>query len=509
MKVRQKMANIFGTVDCVDYRNRGEAEKATAEMALAVSSSGTPQITTGQAGSSFSMGTTQEGGVVRSEDGTTHLVYSGQIFNKRDVAYRWGGEEDTGAFLLSGFSQGGINFLRELEGSFALAFYDERTRKLHLVGDPLGEKSLYVAHRSHGLHFASDLRELGAVHRLDKNADSAIGPHTVFDRVLKIEPGKVFEYNVFTGFPKITRLWQEEEDGGILSLRDPLQDLEESLNRSMLARIPPRPFALLWGGDLDSALLAAKMRPDLILACPVPGLERSERNAQAMADEIGVDYKKIGPEDAQLTTRPLSPIIGPDGPLKVDFLPEYWAYHYAASQRVRGMVSGLGVDELLLGYPRHMYFMSQMAGPLSSGSRIQALLAAARGEESPHTTYYNLIRRGRDHSGLARLVEAKFCLAKNFAQAVSLTDMAYSLPRDLAVSDLLADRFNLVTRYPFLAPDFVRACLNLPLPCKLDLRTCRTKIALEGPAEKAGVPRDIIYPDTAQDNSPSRTLSYA
>lgn len=500
------MANIFGTVDFPYSRRAGEAEKATAEMALAVSSSGSPQVTTDQAGL-FSMGTTQEGGVALSEDGISHLVYSGEIFNKREVAARWGWSEDTGEFLLSGVSQGGAKFLRELEGSFALAFYDGDTRKLYLTCDPLGEKSLYITHRPNGLHFASDLRELGAVHRLDRNADFSLGQSTVFDRVLRVEPGKILEYNVFTGFPRVTSL-RQEEDGGILPLRDPLREVEDSLNRSMLMRIPPRPFALLWGGDLDSALLAAKMRPDLILACPVPGLERSERNAAAMADLIGVDYKVIGPQDAQLTTKPLSPIIGPEGVLKVDSLPEYWAHHYAASQGIKGMVSGLGVDELLLGHARHMYFMSQMSGPLSSGSRIRALSAAARGEESPHTTYYNLIRRGRDHPGLAQIVQEKFMLASNCAQAMSLTDMAVRLPGALAVSDLLADRFNLATRYPFLAPDFVRACLNLPVQCKLDLRTCRTKIALEGLAEKAGVPRDIIYPDVAQE-SPSRTLNFA
>lgn len=503
------MANIFGTVHFPYRKNTGEAEKATAEMALAVSSSGSPQSVTDQNGL-FSMGTTQGGGVVCSEDGTTHLVYSGEIFNERDVAYRWGGGKDTGEFLLNGFSQGGAKFLRELEGSFALAFYDEQTRKLHLLCDPLGEKSLYIAYRPDGLYFASDLRELGAVHKLDKNADFAIGHRTVFDGVLKIEPGKLLEYNVSSGFPRMMSLWPEGEDGGLLHLEDPLKKLEDALNRSMLARMPPRPFALLWGGDIDSALLSMKMQPDLILACPVPGLERSVRNAERMADHIGVDYKEIGPEDAQLTTKPLSPIIGPDGPLKVDTLPEYWAYHYAASQGVRGMVSGLGVDELLLGHPRHMYFMSQMAGPLSSGSRIRALSAAARGEELPATTYYNLIRRGHDRPSLRWLVEEKFRLTHNFAQAVALTDMAVSLPRALAVSDMLADRFRLEIRYPSLAPDFVRACLNLPDECKIDVRTCRAKICLEELAIRAGVPRDIVYPDvTQQDNSPSRTLSYA
>lgn len=369
---------------------------------------------------------------------------------------------------------------------------------------------MYIAYRPDGLYFASDLRELGAVHRLDKNADFAIGQRTVFDGVLKMEPGKLLEYNVSSGFPRMMSLWPEGEDAGGLHLEDPLKKLEDAFNRSIMARMPPHPFALLWGGDLDSALLSMKMQPDLILACPVPGLERSVRNAQVMADLIGVDYKEIGPEDAQLTTKPLSPIMGPDGPLKVATLPEYWAYHYAASQRVRGMVSGLGVDELLLGYPRHMYFMSQMAGPLSSGSRIRALSAASRGEELPHTTYYNLIRRGHDRSSLRWLVEDKFRLAQNFAQAVALVDMAVSLPRALAVSDMLADRFGLEIRYPFLAPDFARACLNLPDECKFDLRTCRTKICLEGLATRAGVPRDIIYPDvTQQDNTPSRTLSYA
>lgn len=56
------MANIFGTVHFPYRKSTGEAEKATAEMAQAVSSSGSPQVVTDQNGL-FSMGTTQGGGV--------------------------------------------------------------------------------------------------------------------------------------------------------------------------------------------------------------------------------------------------------------------------------------------------------------------------------------------------------------------------------------------------------------------------------------------------------------
>jgi asparagine synthase (glutamine-hydrolysing) len=62
--------------------------------------------------------------------------------------------------LLHGFHDQGLDFLRKVHGSFAMAIYDHRRQALHLVTDRFGTRPLYWAAADEGLVFASTIKTL-------------------------------------------------------------------------------------------------------------------------------------------------------------------------------------------------------------------------------------------------------------------------------------------------------------------------------------------------------------
>src|SRR5262249_30384026 len=107
--------------------------------------------------------------------------------------------------LLAAFAQWGDEAVRRIEGMFAFALWDSRTRRLVLGRDRVGIKPLYYAVRGGRLVFASERKAvllLGDVPaRLDERGLARYltflwvpDPDTLFEGVKKLPPGHVAVY---------------------------------------------------------------------------------------------------------------------------------------------------------------------------------------------------------------------------------------------------------------------------------------------------------------------------
>ena len=106
-----------------------------------------------------------QGGVqpmsVRTPEGEVVLVYSGEAYNYTDLReeLRRAGEQfetssDT-EVVLRGYLRWGEGVAARLNGMFAFAIWDDRTRKLVMIRDRMGIKPLYVYPTSDGVLFGS------------------------------------------------------------------------------------------------------------------------------------------------------------------------------------------------------------------------------------------------------------------------------------------------------------------------------------------------------------------
>lgn len=143
---------------------------------------------------------------VSNEDGTLWIVFNGEIFNhvelRRDLlasGHRLATESDT-EVIVHLYEEHGPDCLQLLNGQFAMAIWDERSRKLFLARDRTGIRPLYYAKRPNALVFASEMKALLAHPEVSAEIDpcglneiftfwSTLAPQTVFRGIHALPPG--------------------------------------------------------------------------------------------------------------------------------------------------------------------------------------------------------------------------------------------------------------------------------------------------------------------------------
>lgn len=132
------------------------------------------------------------------------LAYNGEIYNYRDLRkllkYQCRTDSDT-EVLAAGLDEFGPDFLRRIDGMFALAWYDPPAGELILARDSNGAKPLYYGHLKGKLAFSSEIRALltlGFPRRVCLEAfrhyyhsGLVAGPLTMFTGIHKMIPGEV------------------------------------------------------------------------------------------------------------------------------------------------------------------------------------------------------------------------------------------------------------------------------------------------------------------------------
>ncbi|MFM8579760.1 MAG: asparagine synthase (glutamine-hydrolyzing) [Planctomycetaceae bacterium] len=305
------------------------------------------------------------------------LVFNGEIYNYRLIRQRlesrgivFRSTSDT-EVLLRALSLWGVDAFDELDGMYALAFYEARNRRVLLARDPVGIKPLYHARVPGAILFASEIRSLLASGVVSDEFDPA-GVASFLAYGAPQDPLTV--HKSIRSFPAGTFQWiqatpdaRDIVEGDMVEHwhmppvdlhRDP-HDAARSLRKTLDITVQQHlasdvPLAFFLSGGIDSAVIAsiaARHLGEVDTFCvgfESPGMASELDLAKATARHIGASHQSvIISQDTIVDTwdRWLSAADRPS----VDGLNTFIISKAVRAANAKVAFSGLGADELFGG----------------------------------------------------------------------------------------------------------------------------------------------------------------
>lgn len=315
------------------------------------------------------------------------VLMNGEIYNFKDLILQFhlqnlrsGSDVEVVAQLIEILPF--LDVITLLDGMFALVVWDKLEKRCFMARDFAGIKPLFYAYSSKGLVFASQFNQISKHQWLSQKSIYEVGlreyiqlgymqaPHTIFEGIKQLEPGKYITYSweqekieikQYQLFFQETQkqIYQETAKNTLDLLRS---TLAESVKKQLIADVP---LGVFLSGGIDSTLVAAnavKINPEI--ESLTIGFEDKEFDESAQAKE----YAKI------LGIKNETVVLNDNELLNIynehfDHLTEPFADYSSlptfliskiSSQKFKVMLSGDGGDELFWGYPRFNTFANSI-----------------------------------------------------------------------------------------------------------------------------------------------------
>lgn len=213
---------------------------------------------------------------ISNEDKTIWTVFNGEIYNYQSLrkeleakGHHFYTKSDTET-IVHLYEEYGEDFVKRLNGMFAVALWDENTGKLVLARDRAGEKPLYYYLDSGQLLFASELKAILRTGLIKKEIDVealhyylAYGrvpaPFSIIQGVKKLEPAGVLVLQ--NGRSTVKKYWhlsfKNKLDWPLDQLKSEfLAKFEKSVKSRLMSDVPLGAFL---SGGVDSSAVVAMM----------------------------------------------------------------------------------------------------------------------------------------------------------------------------------------------------------------------------------------------------------
>ena len=352
---------------------------------------------------------TPAGAQPMSHENRWWITFNGEIYNFRELRHeleregeRFKSGSDT-EVLLRLFVLRGPAMLKQLNGIFAFAIWDDLEKSMFLARDRLGVKPLYYTQRNRCVGFSSELKALLPLIERPELDPSALAdfltflwvpdPKTAFRDIAKLPPGH-YAWVGRDGI-KISQYWDLEfspEQRPEAEWRDEVAEtVRRAVKRQMVSDVPLGSFL---SGGVDSSAIVAAMRSvaeqvsTWTIGFDAKDLEHEivpddVRYAREIADRFGTDYHERILQADVLDLLPKA-VWHLEEPVADPAAISTYLICREARQDMPVMLSGMGGDEVFAGYPRHLAFkiaalMGNLPRPLRSGLEMAAAPLARPG----------------------------------------------------------------------------------------------------------------------------------
>jgi asparagine synthase (glutamine-hydrolysing) len=467
---------------------------------------------------------------IANEDRTIWTVQNGEIYNFQELrarlersGHRFATRSDT-EILVHLYEEMGDDFVRELDGMFAIALWDDRRKRLLLARDRFGKKPLLYAEAGGRLWFGSEFQALLADPAIGRDIDydalddylsfmSVPAPGTIYRQIRKLPPAHLLVRDA--GGTRVSRYWSldyvpklaigEEE-----AAREVRRLLTDAVRKRLISEVPLGAF--LSGGVDSSAVVAimAGLVGDRVKTFAI-GFDDPRFNELPFARRVAARY---GCDHHEFEVRPRAVDVLPD-------LVRHYGEPYADSsaipsfylarltrQHVTVALNGDGGDEAFGGNGWHLGSRlaerwqhvpgvaralvergARALGPLSSRRRSpiarlsRFMSAASRPRAARYREWLSVFTTDLKRELYARPyvrhpdpIEAIFAGAPSLdaVDAMLRADVEWYLPTDLLVKmDIATMASSLEARSPFLDWRLTEFAAALPSGLKLKGRTTK------------------------------------
>ena len=311
-----------------------------------------------------------------SEDEQVAIIFNGEIYNfqplrsQLEQSHSFHSDTDTEVILNGYLEWGWDNLLKRIEGMFAIAIWDNRTKTLYGARDRVGKKPFFYHQTDEGVYFSSTLNALKELipHNLQVNPlaidayltyQAVPAPLSIYQDVNQLPPAHQLIFR--DGELEISSYWDvdysnktKESESEVIARLDEL--VRQGVRQRLISDVPLGAFL---SGGVDSSLVVAMMAQEKSqpVDAIIIGFEDSAFDERSYARQVAEHlspavnlHEHVLSADAVMN---LPEIIWQYGqPLAdVSIIPTYYVAK-AAKEQVTVVLNGDGGDELFAGYAR-------------------------------------------------------------------------------------------------------------------------------------------------------------
>jgi asparagine synthase (glutamine-hydrolysing) len=338
-----------------------------------------------------------------SADAKIHIVFNGEIYNYLELKEHYLKTEEFSSntdteVILKLYQQKGISFIDLLNGDFSIAILDENEQKFYLIRDRAGVKPLYFSYQNEALVFGSEIKSIlkaGVkaeleMENLQKYFVFKYSPanETLFKNINRLQPAHFVVYDFKASTFETKRYWepvQQDKYKGI-SYQDAQTEikslLQDATEKRLIADVPVGTFL---SGGLDSSIIASflKGNKNIMHYCASKevkdlvkeGTTSDFKYAQQLANEWHLNMTEIpiGSDNTSLEQIRNTIKFGDDLIADGSQIPSFLITQQAAKQS-KVILSGMGADELFLGYAGHqMTLLDNRLGKMPMSKSISKM----------------------------------------------------------------------------------------------------------------------------------------
>lgn len=461
---------------------------------------------------------------MHSADNRYVMVYNGEVYNYQEIAtelkqnynvnFKTASDSEV---ILEAFANYGSEFVKKLNGMFAIAIYDKIKNELYLFRDRIGIKPVYYFWDGKNFAFASELKALikNTKIPLEINQNAIYqflhlgfipAPQSIYKSIKKMESGtwlKISKNKI-----ESSNYWSINEQIALQTInkeKEAIVKLSELLMSSVQYQIKSDvPFGVFLSGGIDSSLITANAvnLSGVKVNTFSIGFQENKYNesiyAKAVANYLGTNHHEFI-------------VSHKDAIDLIDTLFDAYSEPFAdssaiptllvsklAKQHVTVTLSGEGGDELFLGYGAYKW-AKRLNQPFINTFRrqIAATLSMLSSKYSRHANYFLYPSENLQYSHILSqeqyffsLPELDKILTKNFTNSPetkntellnnfgieidnlkrpllpmekqAIFDLHFYLQGDLLTKvDRGSMHFSLETRVPYLDHRIIEFSLNL------------------------------------------------